>query len=47
LFYLKSGNYADDDDTPPDPEATGDDTGALQDATANAMVVSLHGVAGL
>jgi hypothetical protein len=32
---------------PPDPEATGDDTAALLDATANALVVSLHVVAGL
>jgi hypothetical protein len=32
---------------PPDPEATGDDTIALLDATANALVVSLHAVAGL
>jgi hypothetical protein len=28
LFYLESGDYA-DDDTPPDPEATGDDTATL------------------
>jgi hypothetical protein len=32
---------------PPDHEATEDDTGALLDASANALVVSLHAVAGL
>jgi hypothetical protein len=46
MFYLESGDYA-EDDTPPDPEATGDDTTALLDATANALVVSLHAVVGL
>jgi hypothetical protein len=33
--------------TPPDPEVTGEGTTALLDATANALVVSLHAVAGL
>jgi hypothetical protein len=47
LFYLESGDYAIDDDTPTDPEAIGDDTATLLDATANALVVSLHAVAGL
>jgi hypothetical protein len=41
------GDYADDDNTPPDPEVTGDDTAVLLDATANALVVSLHVVVGL
>jgi hypothetical protein len=45
LFYLESDNYT-DDDTPPDHEATAEDTGAL-DASANALVVSPHAVAGL
>jgi hypothetical protein len=47
LFYLESGNYTDDDDTPLDHEATAEDTGALLYASANALVVSLHAVAGL
>jgi hypothetical protein len=47
LFYLESGNYTDDDDTPSDHEATEDDMGALLDASANALVVSLHAAVGL
>jgi hypothetical protein len=47
LFYLESGDNTNDDDTHPDPEATGDDTTTVLDATANALVVSLYAVIGL
>jgi hypothetical protein len=46
-YSTSSRVTVDDDDTPQDPEATWDDTTALLDATANALVVSLHAVAGL
>jgi hypothetical protein len=46
MFYLESSDYA-EDDTPLDPEVTGDDTTTLLDATANALVVSLHVVVSL
>jgi hypothetical protein len=48
LFYLESSNYMDDEGGPADAgAAAGEEVAAPVDALANALVVSLHAVAGI
>jgi hypothetical protein len=47
LFYLESGDYTEDEGGPADGVATGEEVPAPVDALANALVVSLHAVAGI
>jgi hypothetical protein len=48
LFYLKSSDYIDDEGGPGDAGvAVGEEEAVLVDALANALVVSLHAVAGI
>jgi hypothetical protein len=48
LFYLESSDYIDDEGGPADAGATaGEEVATPVDALANALVVSLHAVAGI
>jgi hypothetical protein len=47
LFYLESGDYTDDEGGPVEGVAAEEEVAAPVDALANALVVSLHAVAGI
>jgi hypothetical protein len=47
LFYLESSDYIDDEGGPDAGVAVGEEEAVPVDALANALVVSLHAVAGI